>query len=460
MNKPYDLLIVGAGPAGIYLGWLMAKKGKSILILERDSRESVGSKMDQFHMDTFAFEEFGVPPPALGNDEYITSLETTIHYSPKGNYPQKMKWGVIAMRFQLFVRRLINLSEKEGVNFQFSSQFKSNIFQDKKLIGIIIEKDGNEMELYGRVIVDASGTSAVVRRSLPNEYGVETFKIEDDEKMYVIQRVIRWQKPDEPHPGIEAKSITWMYYKHWIAPHFISNANIFGNGQPRSFQNAEKANKIFLENMPFPPFEILEEHRATTVYRRLPYSLVGDAFFCLGDSACMTKPFNGEGVALSWAVSRIASEVLDDALQNRDYISKEKLWEINVKYFRDYGAKCSALLAQIPVAANTTKNDMEFLFKKEIIFSAKAFEDMNNYYELQIGLGGMIKILGVFLWGIITRQFSKKTLGTMLKYMKISNKIRKHYEMFPENSKDFDEWVVKADELWSPVEKMKFTLFN
>lgn len=460
MNKQYDVLIVGAGHAGIYLGWELAKKGRSVIILERESKEDVGSKMDQFHMDIIAFEEYGVPPPNPGTEEYITSIESTLHNSPTGKYPQIMRWGNFAMRFPYFIRRLIDLAETDGVKFEFSSRFKKGIYRDKKLVGVIVGQNNEESEYFGSIIVDSTGTNAVVRRSLPENYGIETFKIEDDEKMYVIQRVIRWLKPNEPHPGTESKSITWMYYKHWIAPHFIPNANIFGNGQPGGFENTEKANKIFLDNFSFPPYEILETHRATTAYRRQPYTLVADGFFCIGDSACMTKPFNGEGISLSWATAKIATEVIDKALQSSDYISKEELWAINVQYFRDYGAKLAALLAQIPVAANTTKKEMEYLFKKNIIFSGKDFEDMNYYYELKIGFGRMIKIVAIFIWGLLTRQFSRSTLGSMLKYMKISDKIRKHYEKFPENSQNFDEWVQKAEELWSSVEKMRFTLIE
>ena len=78
--------------------------------------------------------------------------------------------------------------------------------------------------------------------------------------------------------------------------------------------------------------------------------------------------------------------------------------------------------------------------------------------EMDMNLGRMIKIVGLFLWGLISRQFSKKALSTMLKYMKISGAIRKHYENYPENIEDFSDWVKEAEELWSPVEKMRYTL--
>ncbi|TFG23834.1 MAG: NAD(P)/FAD-dependent oxidoreductase [Promethearchaeota archaeon] len=461
MTLKYDTLILGAGPAGIYLGLTLAKKGVSVIILEQESREKVGLKMDQFHMDAYTFEEFDIiPPPTPGTDEYITKFDITNHYSPTGKIIQKMNWPVIAMRFPFFIQRLIKIAERDGVRLEFSSRFKNGIYDKKKLVGIVVDKNNEEYEYFGRIIVDASGTNAILRRSLPDDYGVETFNIEDNEKMYVIQRVIRWLKPDETHPGTDSKSNTWMYYKNWIAPHFKPNANIFGNGQPGGFKNAEKANKIFLENISFPPYDILEEHRAKTVYRRSPYSLVGDGFFCIGDSACMTKPFNGEGISLSWTVANIATEIFIEALKSPEYISKNKLWDINVRYYKDIGAKLAALLAQIPVAANTSKKEMEYLFKKGVIFSGRDFEDMNKFNELRIGLGRFIKMVLIFLWGLLTRQFSRKTISSMLKYMKISNKIRKKYEKFPENINEFNEWVQSTEELWSPVEKMKFSLNN
>jgi flavin-dependent dehydrogenase len=409
-------------------------------------------------MDSFAFEEFGVPPPELGSEEFITTIEQTCHHSPTGKYRRIMNWHNHAMRFPFFIQRFVKIAEADGVKFQFSSKFKKCIFNNGKLVGVIVQQNGKDLEFKGRIIVDTTGSNAIVRSSLPENYGIETFKIADDEKMYVIQRVIRWLKPNEPHPGKEYISNTWMYYKTWVAPHFIANANIFGNGQPGGFQNTEKALEIFLKSIPFPPYEILEQHRATTVYRRSPYSLVGDGFLCLGDSACMTKPFNGEGISLTWSVCRIAAEVIDKALQQNDYILRDMLWEINANYFRKDGAKVAALLAQMPGAANTTKKEMEYLYKKNIIFSGKDFEDMNNYNELRMGFGRMLKIISVFLWGLISHQFSRATIKSMLDSMKIAGKIRNHYEKYPENSNDFDQWVQIAEELWKPVLKMRFSL--
>ena len=41
MNDHCDVLIVGAGTTGMYFGWLMAKKGHDVLIIDKDEREKV-----------------------------------------------------------------------------------------------------------------------------------------------------------------------------------------------------------------------------------------------------------------------------------------------------------------------------------------------------------------------------------------------------------------------------------
>jgi len=460
MENSMDIIIVGAGPVGIYLGWQLAKKNYSVLIIERNSREKTGSKMDQFHLETMVFDKYGIPPPVEGTDEFITNFEWTSYYGPYGRYQQVMKYPVTAMRFQFFIQRLIKLAEADGVQFEFLSNYKEHLIKENKLIGIKFERDSKMIEAFGKLIVDATGSSAIVRRSLPIDFGVETFKIEDDEKMYVIQRVIRWKNPDQPHPGTGKyeESISWLYYKTWVAPHFLPHANIFGGGQPGGYHNQEKATEIFLKDVPFPPYEILEVHKATTAYRRSPYTLVGNGFFCVGDSACMSKSFSGEAIESSWNACLIAITVIDNALKHNLELSMKNLWQINVQYFRGQGAKLAALLSQIPGAANTTKKDVTYMFKHNFIFSGRDFTSMWKNLEIEIGFWRMIKIVGLFLWGLITRHFSKKALSTMLRYMRISGKIRNHYEKFPDDNREFYDWVKKAEELWSPVEKMKYTL--
>ena len=139
MNEIHDVVIVGAGPVGIYLGMIFAKKNHSVLIVEKNSKENTGSKMDQFHLETMVFDKYGIPPPIEGTDEFIKKFKWTSYYGPYGKYQQVMNYPVTAMRFQFFIQRLIKLAEEEGVTFQFNSSFKEIISKEKMVCKFWIE---------------------------------------------------------------------------------------------------------------------------------------------------------------------------------------------------------------------------------------------------------------------------------------------------------------------------------
>ena len=52
MSENIDVLIIGAGTAGTYLGWILAKKGYSVKIIEKDKREEVGNRLDVIHFES------------------------------------------------------------------------------------------------------------------------------------------------------------------------------------------------------------------------------------------------------------------------------------------------------------------------------------------------------------------------------------------------------------------------
>ncbi|NHI93896.1 MAG: hypothetical protein EAX96_15515 [Candidatus Lokiarchaeota archaeon] len=445
MVEESDILIVGAGTAGIYFGWLMAKKSHSVTIIERDSWEKIGNRLEIFHIDSIRFDQFNILPPNEGTRELIGIWEEGKAHSPDGLISKTLKYPFHVMRLPEFIQRLITLSELDRVNFVFNCSFKDFIYKNNEIIGVIAEKEGKKVKYKARIVVDASGTSSALRSKLPPEHKVETFKLGPDDVLYVILRYIKWLHPDKPHPiGLNL----WPLHKVFCNPSYDVNGAILGIGQPGSYENSEKVLKDFLACTEFPPFDIEKIERGITPYRRPPYSLVGDAFICIGDSACITKPFSGEGVTASWTLCKIAAEIADEALKNEGYISRDLLWDVNVQYFRDQGAKFAENFAQLPGAANTTAKEMNYLFQKDIIFSEQDLLEVNRDFEIKMSFVKTIKLVGKMLLGLLSRNFSRKNLFGLVGALGTAGKIRKHYESFPKDVNDFDKWVEKAKKLW------------
>jgi digeranylgeranylglycerophospholipid reductase len=448
MNSVFDIIVVGAGPAGLYFSWKMAEKGFSVLVIEK--RKEIGHNIDSFHFDSEKFEEFGIPEPDKDSEEFVTIKEIGINLSPFGNYPKYVSYPYHVLRLPFYLKRLAGYGKKAGVQFQFDTRYTGPKLKHDKLIGIYAENSKEEeMEFFGKLIVDASGISSTVRISLPDDYGVETFSVASDELFYVILYYIKWT-------GEESISDEgWTFYKTWIAPTPVGDA-ILGIGQPISYKNGESVLKKFFEYIKIPDHEIIKEERGSTPYRRPPFSIVADNFISLGDSACLTKPFSGEGITSGYTAAKIAIEVAEKALKNNN-LSTSALWEINTRYFRDQGAKFAGMLAQIPAAANTTMKEMEYLFKKDVIFSAEDFTSMNRDFELHIPFKKMIRIALVLLWGVLTGNYSFQNFRTLLNSMEIAGDLRSHYEKYPKAPEQFALWVKRAKFYWSKVPKMQLS---
>jgi len=448
MDTTFDIIVVGAGPAGLYFSWKMAEKGFSILIIEK--RKEIGHNIDSFHFDSEKFKEFSIPEPEKDSAEFVAIKELSINLSPYGNYPKIVTYPYHVLRLPFYLKRLAEYAKKAGVQFQFDTKYTGPKLKNNKLIGIYTETSkGKQLEFFAKLVVDASGINAAVRISLPDDYGVETFSVQSDELFYVILYYIKW---------LGEESIAdegWTFYKTWIAPSPEGDA-ILGIGQPLSFENGERVLKKFLEIIHIPEYEVVKEERGSTPYRRPPYSLVADNFLCIGDSACLTKPFNGEGITSTLKTVQIALEVVEKTLKSND-LSTSALWGINVRYFKDQGAKFAGMLAQIPAAANTSMKEMEYLFKKDVIFSAEDFTTMNRSFELHIPTKKLIRIALILMWGVLTGKFSINNLRALLNAMEISGSIRNHYENYPDTPELFVQWQKRAEILWSKVPKMQLT---
>jgi flavin-dependent dehydrogenase len=294
-------------------------------------------------------------------------------------------------------------------------------------------------------VVDASGINSMVRTTLPQGYGVENFPIQPDEKFYVVLRYITWEDSQKP------RTLTtdgWTFYKIWVAPSFNEKGAIIGVGATGSFDHAEEVLEDFFKTIELPPYKVDHIERGVTPYHRPPYSFVGDGFLCMGDSACITKPFSGEGITATWTLCQIAAQVVGEALKKGDKLSRESLWNINVRYFRDQGAKFAGILATIPAAANTTKKENSYLFRKDVIFSEEDLTDMNKEFEMRLTTPKILKMFGVIVLGLFTGNYSLSSLKALLKSVVVSGKIRSHYEAYPSSPESFKAWSDTAELLW------------
>ncbi len=423
LNK-CDVLIVGAATTGMYFGWIMAKKGYSILIIDKDARDRVGHRLEVIHLDQKAFKELSVPPP-LSAPELINSWK-----------------GIWVSRLPLFLQRMYGLLESNGVKFEFLCAYKELLFENKKIIGVKVEKEGKKYDVLTHLVVDASGVSCAVRSSLPKDYGVETWTYDAKNRYFVVLHYIKWLSAPHPQWGE-----VWPYYFVFLDPGYSQEEPIMGLVGPESFEKAELLWKEFLEQEHIPPLKVNKLEFNSFPLTRNPYSLVGDGFLCLGDAAGVMNPLAARGIPETWNLSKDAAEVVDAALKGGQYLTRDRLWEINVKHFRNQGAELSSAIMISSALYYLKEKELNFMMKKlRYIVDPPGVTD--TAVEIKLTAGKIAKIVVKVIGAIFTGQVTLGSLSKLLSVSRKASKIKKHYKKYPLNVVDFEKWVQKAETIW------------
>ncbi len=431
MLEKCDVLIVGAGTTGIYFGWLMAKKGYSVLVVEKDACEQVGQRLEVIHFHKKTMEELNIPPPTE---------------EPEFMFPYK---EVIVSRLPLFLQRMYGVVGADGVQFEFECEFKELIFENNRIVGVKVEKNKQKSEISARLVVDASGIASVVRTTLLEDYGIETWKYDSTNQFFVILNYIKWKNPEDPHPD-------WghvvPYYYLAFDPGYTRDEAIMLIAGPESFEKAAVLIDEVVERQNFPPYELKKKEYGQFAYARVPYSLVADGFFCVGDSASITHAVMARGIAETWRLCKNVEEVFDSALKQEGYLTKEILWDANVRHFRTDGAERAYMYNLSSAIYGLSEKELDYLLDKLRSLIDPPEGEEGSSEDVKISLGLMMKVVFKVLWGLLTRKVSRKGLFRFIRVNGNGNKLKKHYKKYPEDPKEFDEWVQKANQLWEKRE--------
>jgi digeranylgeranylglycerophospholipid reductase len=446
MKKNYDVdvVIIGAGTAGCYTAWRLAQKGRSVIVVEKKKRKTLGKNIGIFHMDEIRFNQFGIPLPE--GRELIGHYPDGLAWPPDGASTKKVEYAFCVMELPLFIERMQGYAEKAGARILFETGYTGPLTSGAGLRGIRVKKGSSSFDIGAKIVIDASGVDASVRTSLPPAMGLETDRIKPSEFLYVILQY--WDKIEGRDDGRFPTGLNFYpFHKAFINPSY-GNGAIVGIGQPESLEKAERVQKEFLaERFPGTKHTLVKKTWGRTPFRRPPLSLVAGGFMAVGDAAFMTKPFSGEGVTSGFTACQIAAETADGALRAGDFSAKT-LWPLNVRYFRDQGAKFAGLFAQVPAAAELSRREVNYLFEKDIIFSSFDFESMNRDFEVKMGPLKLLAVAAKLIAGRASGGISKKGFDVLLKAMSVAGKIRAHYENYPVDPAAFPAWAEKARALW------------
>jgi flavin-dependent dehydrogenase len=444
MEISVDVLVIGGCTAGLYFAGLMAKQGYKVLVCDKAPEEKLGAEYDIIHLGREHFKRFGLREPQPGDPEYVANFTRSILRSALNNWPKNKHSDVLVLRRQPVIRRLAEWAKAQGAQILYGTSFEQPLFNAQgrlsgaKLQHSDADKGIETISVSARLCADASGIPAVLRTSLPANYGVENFVTGPRDQFYVVLHYVDLKNPEKDKVEI---TTTWTHYKTWLAPQQKQGGAIMGIGANLSFEYARRCFARFA-GLGFLPEHTLDHiEQGSTPYRRPPYSFVADGFIALGSAACISNPWSGEGVPYGWLLCSIASDEFGRAMQIEAYPPREKVWAVNARYAREQGAELAKNLAMLSGAVSCTAKENDYEYRNSIIY-----EDDDEKKQ-----GGLIPKL---LKGLLSGGISFAALGNLLSAAGTGEKICRHYMAFPENPNAFEGWVQKAEKLWSKAGSM------
>ncbi|ADN50221.1 digeranylgeranylglycerophospholipid reductase [Vulcanisaeta distributa] len=430
----FDVIVVGAGTAGSYASYLLAKAGLNVALIEMKRRDKVfkttGDAIGIHHIERMA-----IKPPS---DVFMIKYEGAELFSPD----LSIKYVVLGRGFGLDMARwaqwLIGEAERAGAHVFDNHKVQGPIIENGFVSGVrVLKPDGSTEEFRAKVVIDASGVGAVVRSRLPREWWVsEPLLPEDVSNAYreIIQVDYDIEKPEYIKIYLDTNIAPGGYW--WLFPKSRNTMNIglglWGKLSEEQGLNPRHNYDRYLANSQYTRGRRIIHVGGGIVPTRRPLpSLVANGFLAAGDAAVTVNPVHGGGIGPALLSAELASKTVIEAFEKGDF-SERGLWRYNIEYLRAYGIK-QAMLDVFRLMLQTLTNDQlnrglraRLLTEDEVLeISEKGSLELSFIDKLKVGLR-LMKVPDV-----------ASKLRLALRYM---NEVKSLYETYPEDPSGLSSW--------------------
>jgi len=450
--KRFDVIVVGAGTAGCLTAMTAAKAGLNVCLIDRKPREEIGEKICGDAVGKHHFDNLGLAYPK--GEELGLQIAGVNIYSPDMNTVFQIKgehlYGFILNR-RMFGQRLVNEATDAGATLLDSTMIIDPTLKDGFVTGVTAKntRTQSRTQLQSKVVVEASGFNAVLRKKLPPQLGIDLHV--DNEDVEACHREIRQLKGgrDADTEFLEIyldMNVTPGGYT-WIFPEGENKVNVgLGVAMKEGFPNPRT--QLYTHVLSKPRFEgstILNEGTWYLPTRRPLDCMTGNGVLVVGDAACQVNPIHGGGMGPSMTGGMAAGQVIVDALEKDDN-SRAGLWQYNVRYMKVYGAKQAGLdIFRLFLLNSVGNEEINYGMKYKIITQ----EDVLKVTQGQsLHLNIPEKTRRAF------RGLGK--LGMLIRLRDAANLLKRTknlYQNYPESPAGFVEWQKKTQEIMNEANR-------
>jgi len=329
MTNQFDVVIVGAGPAGSAAAKKLATAGFSVMVYDRREElgvpvrcgEGVGKNIEN---------EIG-PIPSRAICQHIKGARV---YAPNGHFIEAPGIGYVLDR-KVFDKWLAEQAVRAGAKIQANTLITDLIIEDDYVCGVRGTNMGASFEARAKVVVSATGAES----PLAMQAGIRTpcpMHLVDTCVEYEMSG-INWERPDDPEfihiylgNDIAPRGYAWSF------PKGPDSSNV-GVGVAPSTDMSKSAlhyqDKFIAEHPEwFSKASILEVKAGAMPVGGLLKDMVTNGFLVCGEAAHHVNPIHGGGIKEAIISGHIAADVIAKAIKSGN-VSKETLSEFNEKWW-------------------------------------------------------------------------------------------------------------------------------
>ena len=306
----YDVIVVGAGPAGSSAAFQASKKGAKVALLEKE--ESISETVRTSGVTWIQnIKEFGIPDDCFNPIKNYSFCSPNNEVTIRDSNPQA---AVLDVRKTY--RWLAQQAKETGVDI-FIKTIVKDVIKNKKedIIGVIANNAEEKYSFYGKIVIDASGFGSVVCKSMGFISQWERFGAgaEYEVKAENVDPETWWLMVGEKYsPAGYA----------WIFPVRKGIVRIgVGVGKPESSVDPTERLKQLMESKEGPIKRLgkitpIEFHYGLIPNDGLSRKTVYNNLIMVGDSAGQANPLVLEGIRYAIKFGRVAGNVAADALKS------------------------------------------------------------------------------------------------------------------------------------------------
>lgn len=442
MPDRYDVVIAGAGVAGATAAYFLARSGLKVLIADVKPFERAGDKPCGDAMAKHHFENVGVREPSGEELEGVVKAIDII--SPSEEVRYRVTGEGYEVNRVAFTQRLISDARDAGAEYFERTQVRKAIIKGGVLRGAILwSRNRGEWEVSADVLIDATGMSRAILRSLPDDWPIKDPI--DPKDLNIAYREIR-----KLRGGVEEPEVLRIYLSPskapggywWFFPYSLKEGVVnVGLGVQGGMGHPLPRNLLYERVLVRPEFggsAIIESGGAAVPTRRPLDTLLWNGIAAVGDAAYTVNPVHGGGKGTAMISAKCVAEAIASAGGDTDNAS---LWGANRCYMKAYGAKQASLDLLRMFLQKMGEEDLEWVMRKRVV-EADDINIMATSGDLEERV--VARALRLMMAAIRRPSFMSR-LKTLSDYMR---ELKNHYLNYPETPEGLEEWALRRDRIY------------